>query len=1022
MRNVSAEHWQVWRSGQFVGDDQPVCRATIQRSVVENYEGAWRSIVFGQDAHQKEIPLSNILAVNIDQRLGSDAAQMTLTLANQVGLSASTNLDKTHAGADPGVAGPSRRDLGDLGFPGYYTYNRGYTPLSLSRWGHEPDADWGDEFIPNRVIRTWQGYGTSGASNPWDDTKLTLTGTWLIDTVSYGSDGKISISCRDLAKLLIEQRLYPPIIPLEHYPLEVYYDHYETVFVAPEALYDEGYNPGDYGYGTYGPDPVTTEAVEGADILKYPDWDYNTSSAYWFSDKRNRSSCGHNPIHAFDLDPSTYWLSVANNPGTATWAYEWIEADAQGEYFNRIKIRTKWGGYRVYLSIMQDGQWIGTNVIPYSAGAYGAPNNSNIPYVSYREMPAGTDPWYIYELQFIYWADKIRLTFHNLAYTSSCPSSVSSPHRVGVIQIQAMVYTPSTTEEPPDVTVPNEEVVQTEQEIFVPGNIRDYTDIVKLFCAWAGFFWPDQPLDWVIDQWSTFTEGRIWGDFEYSGAYPVEPPKIDASYWDNKSVMDGINQIKEILGFLFYVDSTGGAVWRSPNIWQKGNFVTGVGYVSGEDTIEAIDENNVLIDYGVTIDDVALRSEIIVVSADQPDLAVSVSPGYAEGENIPETILDDLRLLGGQERVMIVPDYPFITQEEVIKFGYLTSLWMHWSYRKSRFRIPGNAAYEPDDQVRIYERTTSEAYIHYITGVSSNMDLVTGTWYLDIDTHWLGQGPDDRWVISYTDIAENSEALFAFLVQSGRIDEAGATAEGIDLDYYLNYPIEIPEVDWRTDPGDDLFPELPTIGDFTQTYISEGWDTTGGDPAAPTRGSYEGVRQYWGTHCTNQTWTGLVAASDFFAQQDNVKIETHSKLVSAGVWRAMREVIKDTQTVVQGHRTDCFECRQIARSSKWSYHAWGLAVDINGFLNEGWGAYYKSDGWWYYWNGNPYGSSPPGPSSVASTLASAVLSRIKLGTTGKSIFYWGGNWNTVKDYMHFEVHVTPTELDTHGVYLDGSPI
>ena len=85
---------------------------------------------------------------------------------------------------------------------------------------------------------------------------------------------------------------------------------------------------------------------------------------------------------------------------------------------------------------------------------------------------------------------------------------------------------------------------------------------------------------------------------------------------------------------------------------------------------------------------------------------------------------------------MLVPNYPFVSQEEVNKFGFLVSLWIHWSYRASKFRIPGIAALEPDDQVRIYERVTAETFIHYVEGYSSVMNLDQGTWYMDVDTNW----------------------------------------------------------------------------------------------------------------------------------------------------------------------------------------------------------------------------------------------------------------------------------------------
>ena len=215
---------------------------------------------------------------------------------------------------------------------------------------------------------------------------------------------------------------------------------------------------------------------------------------------------------------------------------------------------------------------------------------------------------------------------------------------------------------------------------------------------------------------------------------------------------------------------------------------------------------------------------------------------------------------------------------------------------------------------------------------------------------------------------------------------------------------EIKECDWSSDVcSSDL----------------EGDTTTGGDSSAPTRGSYEGVRQYWGTHCTNQAWTTLINAGDI-SGQTRMRIQTHEKLIWHGVWRAFRQVVIDQ--AVRIYTAGCYDCRAIVNSDKMSYHAWGLALDVNAGHNAGWNYYIKKDGLWYTKNLTYYGTSPASADPQASSLASAVVSRIKLGTTGKSIFYWGGNWTTVKDYMHFEVHVTAEELETYGVYLDGQPV
>lgn len=88
--------------------------------------------------------------------------------------------------------------------------------------------------------------------------------------------------------------------------------------------------------------------------------------------------------------------------------------------------------------------------------------------------------------------------------------------------------------------------------------------------------------------------------------------------------------------------------------------------------------------------------------------------------------------------------------------------------------------------------------------------------------------------------------------------------------------------------------------------------------------------------------------------------------------------------------TTSFVCRPAVGSSSWSQHAYGLAIDINPFHNP----YSKGD-------------------LVLPELASAYVDRadvrpgmIQSGDVVVSAFadmgwVWGGNWNTLKDWMHF---------------------
>lgn len=993
MRLMDETKWDLWNSGQFVGDNAPVTRAIIQKAVVKKY-GPWRSLLFGQDEFNYEIP--NIKTVSIDRRHQSDAATMSLTFLNQVVADPDANLDQDYTG---GTSGPTRRELKDLARPGYYTFRRGITPESFPRWGHESDAIWQDMLIPNRVIRTFQGWGSDGAPNAWNDSNLILTGTWLIDRVEYSTAGTITVHCRDAAKLLIEQRLYPPIIPVGQYPLEFCAEHTVT---TTETYTEE---TGEF-----------QEAVAGENVVKRRPSGWDSSVAPWYG--RNGSVYGHRASHAFDGNTASYWLSVGNSGPNQVWSFEWIGGVTNGEPINQVRLKPKWGGYVAYVAVKVNGVWQGNNTVPYGYNSEPAyPNGSNKRYVKKVNIPKSED-WFTIDLPETYNAEEVWVIFTNLQYSGLG----TYPYRAAVYEFEVRHYTPEKN------TIVKEEKTRELEEI-IPGNIDDYTDIIKVLAGWSGFYWPYGQSDPIIRDWEEDlaqsaedkiqdaveneqgTSGRIWGDFAYSGAFPVDPPCIPASFWDNKSVMDGINQIKEILGFICYVDATGGLVWRMPNIWRTGNFISGVGFV-GNDSIRDIDETKVLMDYGVTVDDTALRSEIIIVSADDPTLTSAIQPGFASGETIPSATdpQGDLALLGGQERTLLVPNYPFVSQDEVDKFAYLISLWIHWSYRKGRFRIPGNPAFEPDDQVRIYERVTEESYIHYIQGIRSEMNMDTGTWYLDVDTHWLGNGPDETWVINSYD--EMPPALYAYLRAIGEISEDHDPTDLPD-DFFEYTPPDLPEdIPRITDDFSHLFPELPDIVfvddsvpdlDIPPGYIAPPSATGGG--TVNSRGE-QWKYSYWGNRGSDiVSITFMYKWQTVYGTSGSAPSNTHAgqtRTVRSNVARAavpayllLAKFLADEGYNVTS--AGAYNNRYINGTTIWSSHAWGLAIDINPSVNE------CCSTPWSTWIARP--TSPD-----LYSAAQNVTQRIRTRLSGARVFGWGGYWNSKKDYMHFEIICTKQQI------------
>lgn len=994
---MTEEMWDLWESGLFVGDDAPLTRAVIQKSSLVKY-GPWRSLVFGQTEPHYEIP--NIKTVNIDNRHQSDAATMTMTILNQVAADPLTNLDLPHSETG---GGPTRRELQDLAHPGYYSFRRGITPLSEEKWGHGVDEIWVDMFIPNRVIRTFQGYGTDGAVDPWDDTKLILTGTWLIDKVDYSTNGIITIHCRDAAKLLIEQRLYPPIIPVGQYPLEFCYTYTDTTTETYEVIEQEA-----------------EAAVQGGNVAKHATSGWDSSSAPWYG--FNASVYGHRASHAFDGNGSTYWLSVGNSGPNQVWSFEWIRA-ITNDLVNQVRFRPKWGGYVCYVAVKENGVWQGTSRVPYGKDSKPAyPNGSDKLYVKKVNVPKNEN-WFTIDLPRTYQADEVWLIFTNLANSGLG----TYKYRAGVIEFEVLSFTPA-----------KEEIVKEEDrevETIVPGNINDYTDIIKILASWAGFYWPyGTPPDPILQQWqedligggdplvdNNQATGRVWGDFAYSGAFPVDPPCIPPSFWDNKSVMDGINQIKEILGFITYVDAGGALVWRMPNIWRTGNFITGKGYI-GIDSVRHIDEEKVIIDYGVSVDDNSLRSEIIVVSADDPTLHTAIQPGYVVGETteggiddtspldggvIPSAVAPqgDLALLGGQDRILLVPNYPFISQDEVDKFAYLVSLWIHWSYRKGKFRIPGNPAFEPDDQVQIFERVTSESYIHYLQGVRSNMDLDKGTWYLDVDTHWLGVGPDQTWIVNT--YADMPPALYAYLRSIGEITEDGDPSKlppGFDPIFDIpDFPDDVPRLD---EDLEQIFPDPPTINypyddswsdkdiadDIGSDYVTPPTPGSGGGSVNSRSEAWR--YKFWGARGSDLATITFVTKGDPAAQLKTMR--TTVPRASAPAFRLMSDILGGEDYNVFSCTAFAGTSRKIAGTNTYSAHAWGLAIDINPGVNECCNTSLQT---WF----------ARATSQDLYNAAQKIIS-IRTNTSNVRVFGWGGNWRTKKDWMHFEVVCTRAQM------------
>jgi hypothetical protein len=94
----------------------------------------------------------------------------------------------------------------------------------------------------------------------------------------------------------------------------------------------------------------------------------------------------------------------------------------------------------------------------------------------------------------------------------------------------------------------------------------------------------------------------------------------------------------------------------------------------------------------------------------------------------------------------------------------LISLRQLFTYRIDRLKIPANPAIQIDDQLRIVERTSAEGYVHYCKSIASNLDMTSGEWTYDMETHWLGyDNPESKWLFHPEQLDTNTQKFLADL-------------------------------------------------------------------------------------------------------------------------------------------------------------------------------------------------------------------------------------------------------------------
>ncbi len=457
---------------------------------------------------------------------------------------------------------------------------------------------------------------------------------------------------------------------------------------------------------------------------------------------------GHKLEYAFDGNPNTYWLSIGNDKPSRRFAYEWVECTVAKQTVTQVRVRAKKKGYTCYVSVKVAGVWQGKSKINYYEDGIGH-NGADIKYV--KSVPVPDEKEFTVKFKAIKNVEAVRVTFGNLQDFGN----IGTYHyRAGIRQVDVYNTTTKKREGKEGPAGAN------------PGHYSDYTDIVKLMMAWAGFLWPKgghqrisnstgkyrtvQPdkYDWQV--LGKGVKARVWGEFLPTGTSGPSP--LNADQFDKKSLFECIAVIRDIVGFLFYIDEEGGGVWRFPNInnrgCQRSSMSKKPGYV--KDFAHQIDERSTLLSLDCVIDSKNVRESIFVGDG------LGKVGAYAPGFNPNPT---------GLRRFAGWTDTNFGTgtdgkgkhaQAECELMADLISLRQLFTYRTDQIRIPANPAIQIDDQVRIFERVTAEGYLHYVKSISSTLDCTSGQWTYDLQTHWLGLSPKSRWVFQPEQLDEKS--------------------------------------------------------------------------------------------------------------------------------------------------------------------------------------------------------------------------------------------------------------------------
>lgn len=774
MRRLDGPIWDQWNAGgPFIGTNRAHGRVTVEfgwslrasSGPVGDIPAAKLPIRWFQriDNSQVETELPNVKTININRSIDQDAAECDIDLYNQQMLPA---------------------QLAELGNPGYFTFGRGSHPDALARWGHTP-TPWSNELTPNALLRTYEGFGgyyPDGTPMPIPEALaagyIEQTGLWLIDEVRPGTDGMLHIKARDVAKLLVDQPIYPPLVPAGLYPLDYErfkYQHIVTPYIA-------------YGTAAGG-----TKIIVGAEVDAGGD-------GYWLAgDDGGIFTYGNNFFYgslAGDIEHGVigmartptgkgYWVTAKDGTtfafGDATFHGGWtsgvcVAIERAGPLDGYYLLDEGGGVYTfgdapfygsgpgastiVAMAVMPDGTgyWIldsTGHVYAYgSAGYYGNGDPSNpSPYTGIETTPTGLGYYLVTKKGHVYaFGDAV---YHGGAQGIVLNDPISDiivrPDGAGywLIAEDGGVFTYG------DIGFYGALPGSFASDARLDGNYFDYCDIVRDLLLWAGFW------AYAVD-----SDPYVFGSIEASGTYAPDP--LPPEMFSQQPVIAAITKIKEILGYVLWVDSIGAVHFESPNWWSEGNFLPDG---TRTNVLPQIDERVQLISYATQEDDKDAVDRVIIANVD-PTAGTS---GTVTTTVIPPTA----PILRGILKPVLWFNEVATDPADQAAMGTLLGNQLVFNSRAGAVVCVANPNIELNDQVRIWERQTDEVYDHYVRGIATSHDLDEGVYTMQVTTHWLGRdwsgpGPRRNVLAGSVRSAENVSEGFTVSVTAPMADTVSA--------------------------------------------------------------------------------------------------------------------------------------------------------------------------------------------------------------------------------------------------------